>query len=114
MKNEYEVTITARVTKTYRVAAATRDEAANICSEIFTLHHEPGRPSRYEETLDECKLIGDAAKSLYRVTINATVTDSHDVLAYDEDEAREKAFDLFSTDDYQTESVDIKQLGDQP
>ena len=114
MKNEYEVTITARVTKTYRIAAEDGELAVTIGHEMFSLAHESGVAERYEETLDECKLIGEAAKSLYRVTINATVTDSHDVLAYDEDGAREKAFDLFSTDDYQTESVDIKQLGDQP
>ena len=56
MKNEYEVTITARVTKTYRIAAEDGELAVTIGHEMFSLAHESGVAERYEETLDECKL----------------------------------------------------------
>ena len=44
----YAVTITATVTKTYTVEAASKDEALSLAHESFSVVHD-GAPERYEE-----------------------------------------------------------------
>ena len=47
----YAVTITATVTKTYTVEAASKNEALSIAHESFSVAHD-GAPERYEQEID--------------------------------------------------------------
>ena len=55
----YAVTITATVTKTYTVEAASKDEALSLAHESFSVVHD-GAPERYEEETVDVKELEEA------------------------------------------------------
>jgi hypothetical protein len=54
-RKEYDVTITATVTKTIRVKADSEDEATKIAHSEFTVAPEEGEGERYDEQTVDCK-----------------------------------------------------------
>ena len=54
MKN-YEVTIQATITKTYKVKAEDNNSAADVVYEIFDIHNEPNVPEHYKQEIVESR-----------------------------------------------------------
>ncbi len=54
----YQVTITAKVTKTIQVTAVNEQEAIEMAHGEFTVSSENGEPERYSEETDNVKELG--------------------------------------------------------
>ncbi len=53
----YEITIRAKLTKTYTIEANSIEEAEATANDIFDIHNEPDVPENYEqEIIDSCEV----------------------------------------------------------